>query len=83
MIDGATLQSEGKAEIKIVDFDWSGKASTTCYPELRNPEIIGWPGVPGGPIEQQDDAKLLGIWWPLSLQEVRKRVRKRASGIPR
>jgi serine/threonine protein kinase len=63
MIDRDTLENEGVAEVKIVNFDWSGKANKALYPLSRDRTIF-WPaGLPGGPVEQEDDTMLFQSWW--------------------
>ena len=37
--------------LKVINFDWAGKAEQVHYPAERNREIQ-WPGEAGGPIEQ-------------------------------
>ncbi|PCH34147.1 hypothetical protein WOLCODRAFT_160639 [Wolfiporia cocos MD-104 SS10] len=49
-------------EIKVIDFDWAGKAGQVLYPAVRN-ESIDWPGRAYGPIQGGDDRKLLDSWW--------------------
>ncbi|RXW15282.1 hypothetical protein EST38_g10572 [Candolleomyces aberdarensis] len=73
MIDVNTLGDEGKVDIKIVDFDWSGKAKEAHYPGSRNPSIM-WPGMAGGPIEQGDDEELLQSWWRETVEDVQKKL---------
>ena len=46
-------------EIKVVDFDWSGKLGSARYPAIMNPDIE-WPGAPGDLINEDDDGTLLG-----------------------
>jgi hypothetical protein len=60
--------SDVRANIKIIDFDWSGKASEVYYPATRNDEIV-WPGKAGGPIEQDHDCKLVNIWWKDEIEQ--------------
>ena len=48
-------------ELKVVDFDWAGKAGQVYYPAERNEEIQ-WPGEAGGPIEQDHDSKMIDSW---------------------
>ena len=48
-------------ELKVVDFDWAGKAGQVYYPAERNEEIQ-WPGEAGGPIEQDHDSKMVNSW---------------------
>jgi len=36
-------------DIKVIDFDWAGKAGEVCYPAERNTDIQ-WPGEAGAPI---------------------------------
>ncbi|KAJ2911345.1 hypothetical protein MD484_g9069, partial [Candolleomyces efflorescens] len=63
MVDLETLQGSGVAKIKVIDFDWSGKANEAQYPGSRNP-TIKWPvGSAGGLIGQDHDAVLLSSWW--------------------
>ncbi|KAJ2921962.1 hypothetical protein H1R20_g15134, partial [Candolleomyces eurysporus] len=73
MINANMLGDEGKVDIKIVDFDWSGKAQEAHYPGSRNPSIP-WPGIPGGPVEQGDDEALLWSWWQETVKDVRKKL---------
>ena len=48
-------------ELKVVDFDWAGKAGQVYYPAERNEEIQ-WPDEAGGPIEQDHDSKMVNSW---------------------
>ena len=48
-------------ELKVVDFDWAGKAGQVYYPAERNEEFQ-WPGEAGGPIEQDHDSKMVNSW---------------------
>ncbi|KAJ2930697.1 hypothetical protein H1R20_g6391, partial [Candolleomyces eurysporus] len=73
MINTNTLGDESKVDIKIVDFDWSGKAQVAHYPGSRNPNIT-WPGIPGGPVEQGDDEVLFRSWWQETVKDVRKKL---------
>ena len=51
--------TEGRElEIKVVDFDWSGKLGSARYPAIMNP-AIKWPGTPGDLIDKYDDGTLL------------------------
>ena len=57
------VQSEGgtegqELEIKVIDFDWAGKAGSAKYPAIMNP-AINWPGAPRGFIEESHDEILL------------------------
>jgi hypothetical protein len=56
---------EGRANIKVVDFDWGGDAGEVFYPLLRNADIV-WPGQPGGPIKKGHDRRLVDTWWKKS-----------------
>lgn len=57
-----------RADLRVVDFDWSGDAGKVCYSPLRNVDIAGitWPGKPGGPIELGHDRSLVYSWYPMS-----------------
>jgi len=46
-------------DLKLIDFDWAGKARQVHYPAEQNREIQ-WPGKAGGPIEQDHDLKMVG-----------------------
>ena len=48
-------------ELKVVDFDWAGKAGQVYYPAERNEEIQ-WPDEAGGPIGQDHDSKMVNSW---------------------
>ena len=48
-------------DLKVVDFDWAGKAGQVYYPAERNREIQ-WPGEAGGLIEQDHDSKMVDSW---------------------
>ena len=48
-------------ELKVVDFDWAGKAGQVHYPAEWNREIR-WPGEAGGPIDQDHDSKMVDFW---------------------
>ena len=48
-------------ELKVVDFDWAGKAGQVYYPAEQNREIW-WPGEAGGPIDQDHDSKMVDFW---------------------
>jgi len=48
-------------ELKVVYFDWAGKAGQVHYPEEWNREIR-WPGEAGGPIDQNHDSKMVDFW---------------------
>ena len=58
--------------IKVIDFDWSGTASTMAHPtDIRYPpslnQSVEWPGKPGRPIKADDDADMVQTWmnkWP-------------------
>jgi serine/threonine protein kinase len=72
MIDAETLKNRSMAHIKLMDFDWSGKAGAVFYPASRN-RSIKWPGLPAGPIRLEDDAELLGSWWSKEVVDARQR----------
>ena len=59
---------EGRANIKVVDFDWGGDAGEVFYPLSRNADFVGltWPGRPGGPIKKSHDRRLVDSWWKKS-----------------
>ncbi|CAJ0848803.1 6073_t:CDS:2 [Entrophospora sp. SA101] len=47
-------------ELRIVDFDWSGRDSNVKYPLLINSEVSWHQGVTGGaPIKKEHDIQLL------------------------
>ena len=48
-------------DLRVIDFDWAGKAGQVHYPAERNTEIQ-WPGEAGGPIEQDHDSKMVDSW---------------------
>ncbi|KZT02200.1 uncharacterized protein LAESUDRAFT_794023 [Laetiporus sulphureus 93-53] len=59
------VRSKGRkstAKIRVVDFDWAGKAGEVLYPVLRNQDI-DWPGNSGGPIEGGQDRQLVKSWF--------------------
>ena len=44
-----------KGDVKIVDFDWSAKASENrCYPKRLNGNIV-WPALPGSSLKEVHD----------------------------
>jgi hypothetical protein len=56
------LDPNGRAQLRVVDFDWAGLAGTVRYP-LQRTESEKWPGEDGGPISTGDDWKLVRRWW--------------------
>ena len=48
-------------DIKVIDFDWAGKAGEVCYPAERNTDIQ-WPGEAGAPILKEDDSEMVHSW---------------------
>lgn len=60
----AILSSGGPARLKVIDFDWAGKAGAVRYPAERNEEIrdIVWPGPVGSAIEAGHDRQLVESW---------------------
>ncbi|KAG8915230.1 hypothetical protein FRC00_006434 [Tulasnella sp. 408] len=57
-----------RANLKVVDFDWSGKSGSVRYPCQRNPEIA-WPAGPGALIKKGQDRILVGTWWSQQFHE--------------
>jgi len=57
---GRTLWLRQKKKIKLIDFDWAGKAGDVKYPSFLSPKI-GWPaGAEGGkPITAQHDLDMI------------------------
>lgn len=49
--------------LKVVDFDWAGKAGEVCYPLLRNPDVH-WEGENGKAILAGHDRSLVDTWLP-------------------
>jgi len=49
---------EKSVDLRVIDFDWVGKAGQVYYPAEQNREIQ-WPGEAGGPIEQDHDSKMV------------------------
>jgi len=60
--DGKILLVEGKARIKVIDFDWSGKRGQVAYPRWCNEKIV-WPAQIGDSILPYHDRTLVGRWW--------------------
>ncbi|KZT01360.1 uncharacterized protein LAESUDRAFT_798037 [Laetiporus sulphureus 93-53] len=59
------VRSKGRkstAKIRVVDFDWAGKAGEVLYPVLRNQDI-DWPGNSDGPIEGGHNRQLVKSWF--------------------
>jgi hypothetical protein len=53
--------------LKVIDFDWAGKAGEVEYPAHRNPDVE-WPGESGKPILDTHDKCMVDSWlskWPL------------------
>ena len=48
-------------DIKVIDFDWAGKAGEACYPAERNTDIQ-WPGKAGAPILKEHDLEMVHSW---------------------
>ena len=48
-------------DIKVIDFDWAGKAGEVCYPAERNTDIQ-WPGEAGAPILKEHDSEMVHPW---------------------
>ena len=57
--------NEEHSNIRVVDFDWAGKAHEVRYPDTRNNNIedVKWPGDAGTPIEAGHDRLLVTSWW--------------------
>jgi serine/threonine protein kinase len=73
MIDAEILKNASMARIKLVDFNWSGKAGAVLYPGSRN-RSIKWSGLPGGPIGPEDDTELLESWWRKDVASAHQRT---------
>ncbi|KAF8650730.1 hypothetical protein AX16_005103 [Volvariella volvacea WC 439] len=61
---GRKRKGELAARLKVIDFDWAGKAGEVWYTPCRN-EVIGgieWPGIAGGLIEAGHDRVLVESW---------------------
>jgi len=52
---------EKYVDIKVIDFDWAGKAGEVCYPAERNTDIQ-WPGEAGAPILKEHDSEMVPSW---------------------
>jgi len=52
---------EKSVDLRVIDFDWAGKARQVNYPAEQNREIQ-WPGEAGRPIEQDHDLKTVDSW---------------------
>ena len=52
---------EKSVELRVVDFDWAGKAGQVCYPAERNTNIQ-WPGKAGEPILKKHDSEMVDFW---------------------
>jgi hypothetical protein len=61
-VDGKILLVDGKARIKVIDFDWSGKSCQVAYPRWRNANIA-WPAQIGEAIFPHHDRTLVERWW--------------------
>jgi len=48
-------------DLRVIDFDWAGKAGQVCYPAERN-ATIQWPGEAGKPIMDDDDREMASSW---------------------
>ena len=48
-------------DLRVIDFDWAGKAGQVHYQAEQNREIQ-WPGEAGGPTEQDHDSKMVDSW---------------------
>ena len=48
-------------DVKVIDFDWAGKAGEVCYPAERNTDIQ-WPGEAGAPILKEHDSEMVHPW---------------------
>jgi hypothetical protein len=59
--DQKILLVDGKASIKVIDFDWSGKSGQVAYP-WRNAKIA-WPAEIGEAIFPHHDRTLVERWW--------------------
>ena len=52
---------EKSVDLRVIDFDWAGKAGQVHYLAEQDTEIQ-WPGEAGGPIEQDHDSKMVDSW---------------------
>jgi hypothetical protein len=58
----ATPAAASAFDVRVVDFDWAGRAGEVCYPLTRNADLPWAPGsAPGGPIERAHDEHALGV----------------------
>jgi len=48
-------------DVKVIDFDWAGKAGEVCYPAERNTDIQ-WPGEAGAPILKEHVSEMVHSW---------------------
>ena len=48
-------------DLRVIDFDWAGKARQVHYMVEQNTEIQ-WPSKAGGPIEQDHNSKIVDSW---------------------
>ena len=53
--------NEKCVDLKVIDFDWAGKAGEVCYPAERNTDIQ-WPGEAGAPILKEHDSEMVDSW---------------------
>ena len=58
---------ENSVELRVVDFDWAGKAGQVCYPAERNTDIQ-WPGKAGEAILKKHDSEMVDSWLTNKLQ---------------
>jgi hypothetical protein len=56
------LLVDGKASIKVIDFDWGGKSGQVAYPRWRNAKIA-WPAQIGDSIFPRHDRTMVEQWW--------------------
>jgi hypothetical protein len=69
-LDGCKIQNREGSDplpcLKVIDFDWAGKAGAVKYPPHRNPDVE-WPGESGKPISDSHDKLMIDTWlskWP-------------------
>jgi len=48
-------------DVKMIDFNWAGKAGEVCYPAERD-TYIQWPGEAGAPILKEHDSEMVHSW---------------------
>ena len=58
---------ENSVELRVVDFDWAGKAGQVCYPAERDTDIQ-WPGKAGEAILKKHDSEMVDSWLTNKLQ---------------